>query len=456
MTISMKRRLKTRVELPQTSTYVRIPHPVSIMVDPMKAPAPGNRLPYRRGSVEYCLGTEADHEAVYQTLLHVFHGPDRESCLGANGDPAYRPDQRILAKVDGRIVSHVHLTERQVRFGSVTIPVNGVIWVGTLPEFRGLGFAQNLIRLASARARENGIPLQVLMTGMPQYYRPLGWGVCGRQTYAQVMSRNLPLVSDGVPDGRGPAWQVRPWRQVELGDLMSLYELQYARTTGSIIRTEEYWRWMIGRRYAHVIWVACLGDSVKGYAFIKDHKILEIAYDPAYPPALRALLGRVRAEALERAYPEVIVHAPVNHPVIDTIRTAMGKVVDQDVNDGVVSMYHIPDLGRFLRCVVPELARRAHESGCALPLEMGISTDDHRWLIHIDRKSSRVEPDKLSRRHLTLTPQALVRLLMGHTGINAASVEDGFIASTSTAIEMARILFPPDPIWRSPLDSATA
>jgi hypothetical protein len=50
----------------------------------------------------------------------------------------------------------------------------------------------------------------------------------------------------------------------------------------------------------------------------------------------------------------------------------------------------------------------------------------------------------------------LVRLLMGHTGINAASVEDGFIASTSTAIEMARILFPPDPIWRSPLDSATA
>ena len=61
------------------------------MVDPMKAPAPGNRLPFRRGSVEYCLGTEADHEAVYQTLLHVFHGPDRESFLGALSDPVYRP-----------------------------------------------------------------------------------------------------------------------------------------------------------------------------------------------------------------------------------------------------------------------------------------------------------------------------------------------------------------------------
>ena len=45
---------------------------------------------------------------------------------------------------------------------------------------------------------------------------------------------------------------------------------------------------------------------------------------------------------------------------------------------------------------------------------------------------------------------------MGHTGIEAASEEEGFIASTSTALDAARILFPPEPIWRSPLDSATA
>ena len=79
----------------------------------MKAPSSAVRLPFRRGSVEYSLGTEADHEAVYQTLLHVFHGPDRESFLGALSDPAYRPEQRLLAKVDGRVVSHAHLTERR-------------------------------------------------------------------------------------------------------------------------------------------------------------------------------------------------------------------------------------------------------------------------------------------------------------------------------------------------------
>jgi hypothetical protein len=312
------------------------------------------------------------------------------------------------------------------------------------------------MRLADERARATRHVLQALTTGMPQFYRPLGWGVCGRQTYAQCLSRNLPQVSDGVIEGRGGFWHVRPWRQVELSDLMSLYDMQYSQVSGTVIRSEEYWRWLIGRKYAHVIWVACQGDTVRGYAFVKDHRVLEIATDPAHPQALRALLGRVRAEALERAYPQVTVHAPIGHPVIDAVVSASGRLIDQTGIDGSISMYHIPDLGRFLEAVLPELSRRAVASGCSLPLELGITSEDQRWLIHIDVKNSRIEPDKLSRRHLTLPPSALVRLLMGQTGIDAAANEDGFVASTSTALDAARILFPVQPIWRSPLDSATA
>ena len=145
----------------------------------MKVPEPVVRLPYRRGSVEFCLGSEADHEAVFQTLLHVYPGADREAFLGALGDPAYVPEQRLLAKVDGRVVSHAHLTERAIRYGShASLAMNGVLFVGTLPEYRGLGFAQNLIRLADGRARETGVAVQALTTGMPRFYRPLGYGVC--------------------------------------------------------------------------------------------------------------------------------------------------------------------------------------------------------------------------------------------------------------------------------------
>src|SRR5689334_18707408 len=73
------------------------------MSDSIKTTGAVPRLPIGRGSVEYGPGSEADHEAVYQTLLHVFHGPDRESFLGALSDPAYRPDSRLLARYDGKV-----------------------------------------------------------------------------------------------------------------------------------------------------------------------------------------------------------------------------------------------------------------------------------------------------------------------------------------------------------------
>jgi GNAT superfamily N-acetyltransferase len=422
----------------------------------MKASSSAERLPIRRGPVEYTLGSEADHEAVYQTLLHVFHGPDRESFLGSLSDPSYEPGQRLLAKVDGRVASHLHLTRREARFGVATLPLNGVMWVGTLPEYRGLGFAQNLIRLADGRARQTGVVLQALTTAMPRFYRPLGWGVCGRQTFGLIPSRNLPATGDGLVEARGGPWQVRPWRQVELGDLMGLYDKVYARTTGSVVRSEDYWRWIIGRKYAHVIWVACQGEAVRGYAFVKDHRVLEIATDPAHPHALRALLGRVRAEALERAYPEVVLSAPADHPAMDVLRECSGRVVDQEEWEGQSSLYHVPDVGGFLRGILPELERRAREADAPPPLELGLTVGDERWLIHVEPRKSRIEPEKLSRRHLTLTPAAFVRLAMGHTGIDAAVSEDGAEPSTATALDAARVLFPVQPIWRSPLDSATA
>jgi GNAT superfamily N-acetyltransferase len=415
-------------------------------------------LPIRRGPVEYCVGSEADHEAVYQTLLHVFHGPDREAFLGALGDPDYRPDQRLLAKVDGRVASHIHVTSRTIHYGQAHLPLNGVMWVGTLPEYRGLGFAQNLLKLADERARKGGVVVQALTTGMPKFYQSAGWAICGRQTVCKALTRNLPATGDGLVEVKGGAWHVRPWRQVELNDLMRLHDHQFGRTTGSVVRTEDYWRWIIGRRYAHVIWVACLGEAVHGYAFVKDHKILEMATDPDHPQALKALLGRVRAEGLERAYPEVILHAPADHPAVAIFRQARGTILDQDDLEGSVSMYHLPDLERFLIAILPELSARADASGLALPVELGLQVDDSKWLIKAGggKGKAGVERDKLGRRYLTLNLPAFTRLALGHTGIDRAIEQDGVDPATATALDSARVLFPPVPVWRSPLDSATA
>ena len=41
-------------------------------------------------------------------------------------------------------------------------------------------------------------------------------------------------------------------------------------------------------------------------------------------------------------------------------------------------------------------------------------------MLHIEAAGARIEPDKSSRRYLTLTPAALARLALGHTGIDRA------------------------------------
>ena len=80
----------------------------------MKVPEPVVRLPYRRGSVEFCLGTEADHEAVYQSLLHVLPGArPRMASSGRSSTLRTSPSRGILVKVEGRVVSHLHLTDRE-------------------------------------------------------------------------------------------------------------------------------------------------------------------------------------------------------------------------------------------------------------------------------------------------------------------------------------------------------
>ena len=415
------------------------------------------RLPFRRGPVEFSTATEADHESVYQTLLHVFHGPERDVYLGTLSEPAYRPDQRLLVKVDSRVASHLHLTERKMRFGEQILPLQGAMWVCTLPEYRRHGFANNLLRLASQRASKVGPVVLTAKTNLPAFYQSLGWAICGRHSLGKLPSRSLPSGGEGSPDPRANAWQVRPWRQVELQDLMTLYERQFAPVHGTIVRTEEYWRWLIGRKLAHVIWVACIGESVHGYAFVKDHRVLEIATDPAYPFALQALLGRVRSEALERAYPHVTIHAPPEHPVLDIVREVGGKALDEEESEGSVSLYHVANPQAMLTALIPEFRRRISQSKLTLPLNLGLSVGDQKLLIDFTSPTAAtVELDRLGRRHLTMTPAAFTRLVLGHTGLDVAMAVDGVTASTTTALDVARVLFPRFAFYRSPLDAVTA
>lgn len=407
----------------------------------------------RSSAVEYVVGTEADHEAIYHALVNIFHGLDREAFLAELAEPDERATDRLLAKRDGRVISHLRLARRRIRCGPMAINAIDVQALGTLPEFRGQGHAQRLLEMARRRAKEEKVPILTLSTSAPRLFMKHGWVTCGRTSRLEIASRDLPARGDGLIEAKGGSWVARPWRHVELGDLMRLYESQFARVTGSVVRSEETWRWLINRRLAHAVWVAGQGDSVHGYAFVRDHRVLELATDPAQPAALSCLLGRIRAEAMERAYPRIALFTPEGHPCWESLKVyndlgAQGS----SARDLATLMCLVPDAGLFLEQSLPALIARAEGA----KLDLGFLVDGERFQITTEGKAAKVEPNKSGRRRISITPSGFVQLALGVAGVDDLAEMSG-LSGTPQALEVARKLFPKDgTFYRSPLDAGIA
>ena len=105
-----------------------------------------------------------------------------DTCNAAFGQPfdilfdLLPPDgAHFLGRVEGRLVAHLVLTDRSLRFGEGTWLRAGYIdAVATLPDFRHRGYATELLRSAIAVVRGR-YDLFALATNIPQLYTGCGF-----------------------------------------------------------------------------------------------------------------------------------------------------------------------------------------------------------------------------------------------------------------------------------------
>lgn len=418
--------------------------------------APAKRVP----AAHFMEASEADHDEVGQVLVNSFRSLDRERFYNSLLDPDYKPEHRLLARISGRLASHVLMARRSIRIDDLELPVSGLVWLGTVPEHRGRGLAEQLIKQCVKRSDAAKIPLLGLTTRMPGHYEKLGWVNVGLSRPLAVSSRNLPTEDTTQQESSRGGWTVRPWRQVELSDLMRIYDHQMAdRYTGSVVRSESYWRWIVGMRMAHVIWVACRGDHVKGYAFVKDHHVLEIGTDLDCQEAFKMLLGRIRAESLERAYPEILLDVPKDHPVVGHLSDWPG--IGRSMNSTTSTlppnclMMKVSNVSLLLNQVAPELDRRARAAGMKSG-ELGIAIGSNRWTLRWDAENPMtVEMGRSGRRLITITERGLILLLMGQESIETLVLAGLAQFQHSSAAAACEVIFPRRPLWRSVLDRFT-
>lgn len=435
---------------------------------PPTARSARGRIGTRRLHLPVVAAGAGDHAAIYYFLTSVFQGPGQNEFRASLEDPFYEPHDRLLIKRGRQIAAHVHLTHRVMQFGPLQLPVAGLAWLATLPQWRGRGLAGRLLRAAESRMAQSGALVGLLHTAAPHFFRRTGWAVCGRHCYSRADARAVlsRLLARGLIRRRRRRLQIRPWRRWEQAALMRIYNQNLGGSYGPLERTEPYWQWLVRRQAYDQIYVALDGPDlleleeintrIVGYAVTQGEKIVELFSAPDRRKALAELLARTCADAIEHDRHTVLLHAARHSPLHKIFRTAGGFRHHHEADRGEVCMARLLDPLKLLRRLSGEFHRRAEEAGLPRPVELGLLVDGKKYQLEITRQGTRVVSRRLGRSYLRLNVADLTRLVLGQLDWQRALDEGRLEASTALAREAGPVLFPRLPLWRPPLDDLLA
>ena len=132
-----------------------------------------------------------DYVPIHLFLRSVFHGPSHAEFQTNQDDPFHKPSGQLIAKRGTKILSHVQLTKRLMRFGSADCRLTCLHDLATLPERRGQGYARRLLQAAECQCVQDGVVLARVCTKIPEFFAQAGWIVVGRHCYSRASAREI-------------------------------------------------------------------------------------------------------------------------------------------------------------------------------------------------------------------------------------------------------------------------
>jgi predicted N-acetyltransferase YhbS len=435
-----------------------------------------------------------DHAAIHRLLLAVFHGPTAGEFHAQLDEPGYVAASRLVVRHGPAVVGHVRASRRLIQLSGLAVPAVQLMDLATDAEYRGRGFASGLIAAAERQAREQEIPLALTRTRAVSLFARQGWAVCGRHVFAAAGARrilaHLGATSEGTidqPQGEEAACvprparepiAVRPLRRIELPGVMRVYEAAAPGRWGWPLRSEEYWEWLVNRGAydrAYVVAegarpdeLAAVQESIRGYAFCKEGRIVELVCDRARPELARQLVARVCAEANELDHWQVRLDAPPDEELHHLFHQAGGQAIQAEELGGEVFMAKLLDPLALLASLDGVFLSRHRAAGLPRPMGLGLvvqcaarpgrthATQVARLRLVFTNRGFKLVTGSLGRQYLTVRRRDLAPLILGHWHL-ADMIEAGRIgASSPAAAERGRVLFPKLPWWRPPLDDLLA
>lgn len=199
-----------------------------------------------------------------------------------------KPHQHWGAFVDGELASKYTLNDLETWIHGKKYAMGGVAGVATWPEYRRQGLVAQLLVHSLEKMRANGQTVSFLHPFSIPFYRKFGW-----ELYTD--SKRYELKTLQLPNPPSFAGRVRRVLNSDMR-LQPLYEVYASRYTGSLVRTEAWWRGRIFNKPGTVAVYEEERGEARGYVFyqvldqtITVHELVTLDED-----ARMALLGFLR------------------------------------------------------------------------------------------------------------------------------------------------------------------
>lgn len=431
-----------------------------------------------------------DHPAIHRLLISVFHGPSLGEFHAQLDEPGYDPADRLVVKDGDQVAAHLRLARQTIQAGA-PLPAARFMDLATAPEYRSRGLATAMLAAGERQACERGVLVGLTRTRVPALFARQGWAICGKHFFSSAAPRQvlaaLGATSSGIipeqlrlpftPYKAGPEpAAVRPLRRIELPAVQRLYAQSLIATSGSPIRSDDYWDWLLARGACHRIYVAAtlpepaalpmLLDSIVGYAFVRQSRIVELVTAADRPDVARHLTARVCADASEQNEWQVRCDAPPTDALHSLFQQAGGRQVCEQSHGGEVFMARLFDPLAVLRQLADSLWQQAKNAELRRPFQLGLELRSgagrgahgviERFRLKFDARQLRVETGGPSQHTLVLRYADLAPLLLADGSAEEFLAAGRMKATTRAAHEAAAALFPRAAWWRPPLDDLLA
>lgn len=153
----------------------------------------------------------------------------------------------IVGTLAGRVVCCLGLHPLEFQLRGVQVPAVGVASVHTLAEFRGRGFAPQLIAWSEEHARTQGAQLSILFSDVnPNYYERMGYQLAPAHQGEAIVAEKLAAAQQFIDEAGTRIDTLDAPTSIET--LMRVYQKDQGREPLSIARSAEYWRYLIARQ----------------------------------------------------------------------------------------------------------------------------------------------------------------------------------------------------------------